>query len=402
MRLRLTTAVLAAALVVLALTLAWSDAASSARASQTGSYMVTMFGWPDNLPPGDQIAYPAGEGYATIHNSAGGRGTYSDPVTFATDEHELPAGTRIYVPYLRRYFLMEDDCAVCDKDWAGQGPDGGPHLPHIAVWVGGQGAHSADVLRCEARLARDAATVIVDPPAGEPVTTTPLFDASVNACYRPGSGRSRPASAATPSPSPTVTSAPTHTAAPRQASSSPPSAPHPLTFSATAGYGCQSTTDAWFTEHGQWTQGLNGYIQVRSGGPPEPGCTGAYDAMPMSGSATEDDPGNYALWIFRTAPVSSGRCHIRVYVPSASSRELVGGHPAVYEVYNSAGLSGARLGSFTVDQLARRGQWVGARTWPVTNGLLTVKVDSRGVDWNSHGPDHAHIAISAVSVSCAA
>ncbi|HEY3868214.1 MAG TPA: hypothetical protein VGM10_07675, partial [Actinocrinis sp.] len=75
-----------------------------AQASTTQNYEVTLYGWPDNSPPGDAIAYPADAGYPTIHNVASGTGTYSDPVTFATDSSELAIGTIVYYPYLHRYF----------------------------------------------------------------------------------------------------------------------------------------------------------------------------------------------------------------------------------------------------------------------------------------------------------
>jgi hypothetical protein len=168
-----------------------------------------------------------------------------------------------------------------------------------------------------------------------------------------------------------------------------------------AGYGCGVTTTASFTEHGWWSQGLDGFIRVPSGGPRAPGCDGSFDAMPMSGSATSDDPDNYAWWSFSTSPVTNGGCNIGVYVPDDPSPQHVGGHPAVYQVYGSPGVSGTPLGSFAIDQPANRGQWVSGGNWPVTGGTLTVKVDSRGIDWNSSGPDYAHIAVSAVRVSCA-
>jgi hypothetical protein len=91
--------------------------ATSAPASTTHSFYVTLYGWPDNSPPGAAIAYPKNGGYPTLHNTAGGSGTYSNPVTYATDKSELPVGTKVYYSYLKRYFIMEDDCTECDQDW---------------------------------------------------------------------------------------------------------------------------------------------------------------------------------------------------------------------------------------------------------------------------------------------
>jgi hypothetical protein len=93
--------------------------------STTRSFYVTLYGWPDNSPPGGAIAYPKGDGNSTLHNTAGGTGTFADPVTYATDKAELPVGTKVYYPFLKKYFVMEDDCAECDQVWTGHGPDGG-------------------------------------------------------------------------------------------------------------------------------------------------------------------------------------------------------------------------------------------------------------------------------------
>ena len=159
----------------------------TARASTTRNFLVTLYGWPDNSPPGNAIAYPEDEGYPTIHNVASGLGTYSDPITYATDQAELPVGTIVYYPYLHRYFIMEDDCTECDEDWTGQGPDGGPGLYHIDLWINGQNGNSSDVINCEDDLTQNSAPVIVNPPSNEPVDTTPLFNSSGNKCYNPSS-----------------------------------------------------------------------------------------------------------------------------------------------------------------------------------------------------------------------
>jgi hypothetical protein len=160
--------------------------APAAATSTTLNPLVTLYGWPDNSPPGDAIAYPQDGGYPTIHNAAGGTGTYQDPITFATDQAELPIGTIVYYGYLHRYFIMEDDCTACDEDWTGAGPDGGPGFYHIDLWVGGEGGNTNDVINCEDSLTQTG-SVIVDPPSNEPVDTTPLFNSSTNSCYNPSS-----------------------------------------------------------------------------------------------------------------------------------------------------------------------------------------------------------------------
>ena len=176
------------ALCCLALTLmGLAFSSGTARASTTRNFLVTLYGWPDNSPPGDAIAYPENGGYPTIHNVASGTGTYSNPITYATDQAELPIGTIVYYPYLHRYFIMEDDCTECDEDWTGQGPDGGPGLYHIDLWIGGQNGNSNDVINCEDDLTQSSEAVIINPPSNEPVDTTPLFNSSGNKCYNPSS-----------------------------------------------------------------------------------------------------------------------------------------------------------------------------------------------------------------------
>jgi len=182
------TALVGALLTIALTTLGLMAATGSAQASTTRNFLVTLYGWPDNSPPGNAIAYPANEGYTTIHNAAGGLGTYANPITYATDQAELPIGTIVYYPYLHRYFIMEDDCTECDEDWTGSGPDGGPNLYHIDLWIGGQNARSdPDVINCEDNLTQNSESVIVNPPSTEPVDTTPLFNSSNDSCYDPSS-----------------------------------------------------------------------------------------------------------------------------------------------------------------------------------------------------------------------
>ena len=51
---------------------------SPAYAATTQPTFLTFYGWWDNTPPGGDIAFPR------LHNTAGGRGTFADPITFAT------------------------------------------------------------------------------------------------------------------------------------------------------------------------------------------------------------------------------------------------------------------------------------------------------------------------------
>ena len=157
--------------------------AAVAASPQTLNMLVTLYGWDDNSPPGCATAYSG---------CAGGAGTYSDPITFATDQAELPVGTIVYYTPLARYFVMGDDCAECDQDWTGQGPDGGPNYRHIDLWAGGAANdNSTALINCEDNWTSNGqAPVIVNPPSNEPVANSgnggPVFVASTSHCWQPG------------------------------------------------------------------------------------------------------------------------------------------------------------------------------------------------------------------------
>jgi hypothetical protein len=166
MRKRIWIAVVAAA----ALTLTGIAFAANAEASTTRNFEVTLYGWPDNSPPGNGTAFGSGH--------AGGSGTFASPITFATDQHELKPGTKVYYPYLHRYFVMQDECVQCDKDWSKK-------KYHIDLWIGGKGESASKVIACEDKLTKSSSSVIVSPPSNEPVDTTPLFKSGK--CYNPSS-----------------------------------------------------------------------------------------------------------------------------------------------------------------------------------------------------------------------
>jgi 3D (Asp-Asp-Asp) domain-containing protein len=137
----------------------------------TRNVNVTFYGGPDNDPPGStDIAYPNGR-----HGSAGGVGSYDDPVTLATDPRELPPGTVVYVPRFEKYFVMEDDCEDCIAEW------GAHRRPHIDLWMAATGS---TLPACEQTLTPDAPVPVeINPPAGRPVDTRPLYDPATGSCW---------------------------------------------------------------------------------------------------------------------------------------------------------------------------------------------------------------------------
>ncbi len=158
--------------------------ATRAYAASTQQTFLTFYGWYDNTPPGGDIAYPQ------IHDTAGGKGTFADPITFATSTAELSPGTKVWVPRVKKYFIMEDSCQECSADWNGHGPNGGPKLRHYDLWLGGKGGNAFDAINCEDALTHYNADntptlepVVVNPGANEPYDSTPIFNTRTGECY---------------------------------------------------------------------------------------------------------------------------------------------------------------------------------------------------------------------------
>ena len=141
---------------------------------------VTAYTWFDNTPAGSpDISNPV------LHKKAGGTGTYADPVTIAvghslatgSDVLDFPAGTRIYLPHVRRYFIVEDTCGD------GPTPEKGPCHAGVKeqadasiwldMWIGGQGESPSSARRCT-----DDATGVV----------TAVFDPADNYVVASGNG----------------------------------------------------------------------------------------------------------------------------------------------------------------------------------------------------------------------
>ncbi|MFI5591852.1 discoidin domain-containing protein [Amycolatopsis sp. NPDC051758] len=170
--------------VTLFLALTAALAGGTASAATTQQTFLTFYGWWDNTPPGGDIAYPR------IHDTAGGKGSYADPITFATSSDELAPGTKVWVPRVKKYFIMEDGCDECSDDWNSEGPNGGPGLRHIDLWLGGKGGSAFDAIDCEDALTHYNADstpvmepVVVDPPSNEPYDATPIFNTSTGECW---------------------------------------------------------------------------------------------------------------------------------------------------------------------------------------------------------------------------
>lgn len=135
---------------------------------QTVKAYVTSYGYNDNDDGAGHYG-TAAMAYPKMHNKpTEGSGTYDDPVTFATDEHEIAPGTRIYVPFLQKYFIMEDGCTECSND-AQNGKK------HVDLWMGPASSQPEPALdNCEGSITKTA-DIIVNPDPGEAVDKTPMF-----------------------------------------------------------------------------------------------------------------------------------------------------------------------------------------------------------------------------------
>jgi hypothetical protein len=133
---------------------------------QTVSATITFYGWPDNSPPGNKIAH------GVIHKRAAGDGTYCNPTTFATEranDMQIPYGIKIYVPFIKQYFIREDLCAASGPK-KGSGSNGCKKL-WFDLWIGGDGrSRSRAVIKCERELTpSEKVSVILYPDEGMPV-----------------------------------------------------------------------------------------------------------------------------------------------------------------------------------------------------------------------------------------
>jgi hypothetical protein len=150
------------ALAVIATFAAVSSLTIGGHAQEVVSSYVTFYGFDDN---DDGNPAHLGTGIisnASIHGFANeDLGTYERPGTLATDQSFLVPGTKVYVPALQRYYVMEDTCVECSEDWA-------QDKLHVDLYVSGTGPELA---ACENRLTMQSTKIIIDPPSDLPVRT---------------------------------------------------------------------------------------------------------------------------------------------------------------------------------------------------------------------------------------
>jgi 3D (Asp-Asp-Asp) domain-containing protein len=129
---------------------------------------LTFYGAGDNCPPSGDIAYPV------LHKEAGGKGTFDDPITIASDKRWLPKGTKVYVDVYKKYFIMEDECEECEEDY-----NKGKY--HIDAWLGPDTIEKGST-NCEIQLSIKSTSFTVNPGSSHEVDTTQFFSCSGGTC----------------------------------------------------------------------------------------------------------------------------------------------------------------------------------------------------------------------------
>ncbi|KAL3470893.1 hypothetical protein BJX99DRAFT_238588 [Aspergillus californicus] len=114
----------------------------------------------------NDIAYDCGRG-----STAGGIGTFDDPLTFSATPAAFQRCETIYDPYLHKYLRFEDYCPECNNDWLHQ------QILHIDVWMGSDSSSGGDEQDCQGRLTPSARTqsLIKNPGMNLVVDSTPLY-----------------------------------------------------------------------------------------------------------------------------------------------------------------------------------------------------------------------------------
>ena len=152
-----------------------TTAATSGTAERVISAYVTGYSWFDNTPAGSvTVSNPV------VHASAGGTGTWQDPITVAVG-HSLAsghdvlrwrAGTRFYLPSLQRYLVVEDTCGDGPTPQNGPCSTGypAPASTWLDVWIDGRSNTRSRANAC-ASVITGTRNAIVNPRPDHPVSS---------------------------------------------------------------------------------------------------------------------------------------------------------------------------------------------------------------------------------------
>ncbi|MFF4899715.1 hypothetical protein [Streptomyces sp. NPDC001068] len=205
--------------------------------------------------------------------------------------------------------------------------------------------------------------------------------------------------------------APSPDATPYQAGGQSPG----QTWKAIAGPDCAASSDGstGFAAYGYSTgtdaDGTTAWTQSDSGGYTGEACTGGYLSMPVSGKSSAFDATRYALWKYDfRSRFTVASCRLSSFVPTNSSRTLVGGSPAYFYYYGDdyaagggAGRQPEALGGFMVDQVGRKqqGRWFTSPPFTVRTGRVTVRLVDAGAE-SADVAQGVHVAAAQVRLTC--
>ncbi|MFJ7200501.1 MULTISPECIES: hypothetical protein [unclassified Streptomyces] len=170
-----------------------------------------------------------------------------------------------------------------------------------------------------------------------------------------------------------------------------------VVYTGVAGPGCATPAGGGYQQDGYFSDGSAGWYTRSSGGASGNGCNGSYVSVPMSGD-TDVDAKSRVKWWWK--PGTQARtCQISVYIPNSNTSLYVGGHPTKYHVLVNANDRSTMYSSFTINQVAHRGQWVDAGTFALKGSTIGVKMLDRGDDWST-GWEKAHHAAAQIKATC--
>ncbi|MGQ7748135.1 hypothetical protein ACUN29_06440 [Streptomyces sp. WC2508] len=170
-----------------------------------------------------------------------------------------------------------------------------------------------------------------------------------------------------------------------------------VVYTGVTGHGCPTPSGGGFQQDHYFTDGSAGWYTRSSGGWTGNGCNGSYSSIPMSGD-TSTDMQNRVKWWWK--PGTRARtCQISVFIPNSNTNLYVGGHPTKYHVLVNANDRTTMYSSFSINQVAHRGQWVDAGTFAMKGATIGVKLLDRGDDW-SKGWEKAHHAAAQMRATC--
>jgi len=144
-----------------------SNSVSAQSASTEMRIFLTGYSFQDNTPAGSAIV-----SHPILHNTAGGQGTFDDPITVASpgsnDSMVWQPGTKFYLPSIKRYAIVED---------SGASPAPSGVQTHLDIWIGGENGTKSSTDACMDDLTGEV-TAVLNPQPGLPVLPGPIFGQS--------------------------------------------------------------------------------------------------------------------------------------------------------------------------------------------------------------------------------